>query len=148
MLALVPLLSMTRAAPAQAESMPGAVFHITGEIVAKHDRWVSVMVASTERLDAAMDAPAPGDAINVRVGFGARFLKIGTTYSMDVFLHDGAFTSPIENVRHADGSPIDTGLLRRREFQVALAIAGALLIGLASYTVVRVRHLRRPTWRS
>ena len=139
------------ATPAPAESLIGPSFGLTGEIIDKHDRRVTLRVLSTQDLSQGYTTtaapPTPGDITEVRIGFGARFLERGTTYSMLIFIYDGEHNSPIANVTHADGTPIDTSLLRRTEFRVTLALAAFAIIDLAAFAVHRYRHPRRPVWR-
>lgn len=143
------------APPAAAESQPPVTHRITGAIVAKTKGEVTVSVESVEVLSPRVTAPALGERITVGVHGGTRFLDVGRIYTFSVY--DFGFAEPdreslgpyethLRTVLDADGSPVDTGLLRRVEVRAAIVIAGLALAGLALAGIVvnGVLRSRRP----
>jgi hypothetical protein len=136
---------LTTAVPASAESTEGPAFQLTGELLAKRDGVLTLVVSDVEGASTTATPPAVGDRFEVRIGRDARFLTVGRVYRLYVFRDGSAHVTFIRSVVHADGSPISTGLIQWREVRGALAMVACALVGLAGYRIYGDRHPRPRT---
>jgi len=148
---------IVRTAPASATSCVAPVGTLVGRVVEIDGRSVTYRVQTFQRYDYGFPRrsplPVPGRVVVVRYGrYDHELLHVGRRYSVELGPADNGFVSQVDTstcaflTRNADGSAIDTALIRQphlRRWFFELVAASVVVGLLTSVWAIRRRGRQR-----